>query len=94
MGGLVRKELTTEDTEDTENRKRGKGKKGKRSTRGIKTAKRQRNELGEFSILLAIENVKTREIHVVKVHPKLGARSEGIVIEPAGKSKRRFLSAR
>ncbi len=61
-------------------------KKGK--SRG-KTAQSRRsvikNELGEFTILLAIENVKTREIQVVKVHPKLGAKSEGILIEP-GKS--------
>ncbi len=45
----------------------------------------ERNELGEFSILLAIEDVKTREIQVVRVHPKLGARSDGVVVEP-GKS--------
>lgn len=63
--------------------KKGKGRKG--AKKGAKIITKQRLELGEFSILLAVENVKTREIHVVKVHPKLGARSEGIVIEP-GKS--------
>ena len=51
----------------------------------VKTKKGKKNELGDFSILLAIENVKTREIRVVKVHPRLGVNSEGVIIEP-GKS--------
>jgi len=41
-----------------------------------------RNELGEFTILLAIENLKNRDIQVIRVHPKLGARTEGAVVEP------------
>jgi hypothetical protein len=57
-------------------------KKGKKSK---KTTVRESNVLGEFTILLAIENVKTREIQVVKVHPKFGAKSESVSIEP-GKS--------
>jgi hypothetical protein len=59
-------------------KKSGKGKKKK-------TEKREQNVLGEFVILLAIEDVKTREIQVVRVHPKLGARSDKVVVEP-GKS--------
>ncbi len=50
-----------------------------------KGKKKEKVELGEFTILLAIENVKTREIQVVRVHPKFGAKSNGLVIEP-GKS--------
>ncbi len=60
-------------------------KKEKKSKKGKKRKKTEiiaRASLGEFSILLAIENVKTREIQVVKVHPKLGAKSDNIVIEP------------
>ncbi len=38
--------------------------------------------LGDFSILLAVENVTTREIKILRVHPRLGARSENKVIEP------------
>ena len=59
-------------------KKSGKGKKKK-------TEKREQNVLGEFTILLAIEDVKTREIRIVKVHPKFGAKSDNIVVEP-GKS--------
>ena len=44
-----------------------------------------RNELGEFTILLAVENLKNREIQVIRVHPKLGARTQGAIVEP-GKS--------
>jgi hypothetical protein len=51
----------------------------------IKSKKGRKSELGEFSILLAIENLKTRDIRVIRVHPRLGANSEGIVVEP-GKS--------
>jgi len=51
----------------------------------IKTKKGKKIELGEFTILLAVEDVKTRDIRIVRVHPKLGGTSEGIVVEP-GKS--------
>ena len=47
--------------------------------------RKQRQELGEFDILLAVENVKTREIQIARVDPKLGTRSENIIVEP-GKS--------
>jgi hypothetical protein len=47
--------------------------------------KGKRNELGEFTILLAIEDVKSRNIRVVRVHPRFGANAEGITVEP-GKS--------
>ena len=62
-------------------------KKEKKSKKGKKKRieKFERTALGEFHILLAIENVKTREIQVVRVHPKLGARSGNIIVEP-GKS--------
>ena len=61
-------------------------KKEKKSRKGKKkTEKREQNVLGEFTILLAIEDVKTREIRVVKVHPKFGAKSDNIIVEP-GKS--------
>ncbi|MCX5813224.1 MAG: transglycosylase SLT domain-containing protein [Proteobacteria bacterium] len=63
-------------------KKRLKGKKGKTIT---KVRKDRSNELGDFTILLAIENLKNRDIQVVRIHPKFGARSEGVVIEP-GKS--------
>ncbi|MCX5817252.1 MAG: transglycosylase SLT domain-containing protein [Proteobacteria bacterium] len=62
--------------------------KGKKDGRGKKANKPktvEKNELGEFTILLAIENVKTRDIQVVRVHPTLGAQSEGVVVE-RGKS--------
>jgi hypothetical protein len=65
-----------------------KSKKERKVKKGKTTAKSKkivRNELGDFTILLAIENLKTRDIQVVRVHPKLGARTEGVVIEP-GKS--------
>jgi hypothetical protein len=64
--------------------KKGK-KKGKKQQQAAKPRKTIRNELGEFTILLAIEDVKSREIQVVRVHPKLGAKSDGVLIEP-GKS--------
>jgi len=51
----------------------------------VKKKKGKKNELGDFSILLAIENVKTREIKIIRVHPRLGANSDGVVVEP-GKS--------
>jgi hypothetical protein len=51
----------------------------------IRVKKGKRQELGEFTILLAVEDITTGKIRVVKVHPKLGGTSEGIVVEP-GKS--------
>jgi hypothetical protein len=51
----------------------------------VKTKKGKKIELGEFTILLAVEDVKSRTIRVIRVHPKLGGTSEGIVVEP-GKS--------
>lgn len=48
----------------------------------IKKKKGKKNELGDFSILLAVENVKTRDIKVIRVHPRLGANAEGVVVEP------------
>ena len=65
--------------------KTGKGKKSRKAQAAQRTRWTKRAELGEFAILLAIENVKTREIRVVRVHPKLGGRSGDVMIEP-GKS--------
>lgn len=48
----------------------------------IKVKKGKRQELGEFNILLAVEDISTRKISLVKVHPELGGKSEGIVVEP------------
>jgi hypothetical protein len=48
----------------------------------IRSKKGKNIEIGEFTVLLAVEDVKTREIKIVRVHPKLGGRSEGIVAEP------------
>jgi hypothetical protein len=50
-----------------------------------RTRKKGKNELGDFAILLAIENLKSRDIRVIRIHPKLGAKSDGIVVE-RGKS--------
>ncbi|MDR2018890.1 MAG: transglycosylase SLT domain-containing protein [Syntrophobacterales bacterium] len=58
---------------------------GKKLVRLLRGNGGQRPELGGFTILIAIENVKTREIKIVRVHPRLGGKSGGIVIEP-GKS--------
>jgi len=69
----------------TQNKKSKKTKKGKKGKKTSKPKTIEKNELGEFDILLAIENVKDREIQIVRVHPKLGAKSEGVVVEP-GKS--------
>jgi len=73
-------------------KKQIKGKKSKKGSKGkkgktiiVKVKKGVKNELGDFNILLAIEDLKTRKIQVVTVHPKLGARSEGVAIDP-GKS--------
>ena len=57
------------------------GKKGKK-TRYKTVVTYEKPELGQFTILLAVENVPTREIKIVRVHPRLGARSESTVIEP------------
>lgn len=63
-----------------------KAKKSKKTSKQVyKKITVEETKLGEFSILLAIENVKTRSIQIVKVHPKLGAHTENVVIEP-GKS--------
>ncbi|MDD3846961.1 MAG: transglycosylase SLT domain-containing protein [Syntrophorhabdaceae bacterium] len=43
---------------------------------------RGKSELGSFTILLAVLNLQNREIQVIRVHPKLGARSDRTVIEP------------
>jgi len=59
--------------------------KGKKWVKILKGSRPQRAELGGFTILVAIESVKTRGIKIVRVHPKLGGRADGIVIEP-GKS--------
>lgn len=48
----------------------------------IKSKKGRKNDLGEFTFLLTIENVKTRDIRVIRVHPKHGANSDGIVVKP------------
>ncbi len=62
-----------------------KAKKGKKKATLAASRRPVRNELGEFSILLAVENITTREIKVIRVHPKLGAESEGVLAVP-GKS--------
>ncbi|MDD3473781.1 MAG: hypothetical protein AB7Y74_08345 [Syntrophorhabdus sp.] len=41
--------------------------------------------MGEFTILLAVEDIRTREIRVVSAHPKHGDSTKTIVVEP-GKS--------
>ena len=58
------------------------GKKGKKGQKYKTVVTYGRPELGQFTILLAVENVPTREIKIVRVHPRLGARSENTVIEP------------
>lgn len=58
------------------------GKKGKKGQKYKTVVTYGKPELGEFTILLAVENVPTREIKIVRVHPRLGARSENAVIEP------------
>jgi len=62
-----------------------KGKKGKNRTTTKTVVTRGPNQLGAFNILLAVENLKTRDIQVIRVHPRLGARTERAIIEP-GKS--------
>ena len=57
-------------------KKTGKGKKKRTVTLFGK------KELGEFTILLAVLNVKTRSIEIVKVHPKLGGKSANVTVEP------------
>lgn len=63
-------------------KKAPKAKKGVKSKKASKQKTIERSELGEFNIILAIEDIKTREIKIVKVHPKFGTRSEGVIIEP------------
>ncbi|MEN6617358.1 MAG: transglycosylase SLT domain-containing protein [Syntrophorhabdus sp.] len=58
------------------------GKKGKKTQKYKTQVTYGKPELGEFTILLAVENVPTREITIVRVHPRLGARAENAVIEP------------
>lgn len=58
------------------------GKKGKKGQKYKTVVTYGKPELGEFTILLAVENVPTREIKIVRVHPRLGARAENAVIEP------------
>ncbi len=55
------------------------GKKGKKWKQVVRYGK---PELGSFTILLAVENVKTRDIRVIRVHPRLGGRTESAIIEP------------
>ncbi len=62
-----------------------KSKKGKKPKKIVLTKTIKKTELGEFNILLAIENVKDRRIQIVSVHPKFGAKTENAVVEP-GKS--------
>lgn len=58
------------------------GKKGKKGQRYKTVVTYGKPQLGEFTILLAVENVPTREIKIVRVHPRLGARAENAIIEP------------
>ncbi len=58
------------------------GKKGKKGQKYKTVVTYGKPELGEFSILLAVENVPTREIKIVRVHPRLGGRAENAIIEP------------
>ncbi len=54
-------------------------KKGKKVRRVVK---RGRNELGAFTILLAVENLKNRDIQIIRVHPKFGSHTKDAVVEP------------
>jgi hypothetical protein len=66
-------------------KKAKKAKKASKAKTGKKASKSKtivKNELGEFNILLAVEHVKDREIKVVRVHPRFGAKSNGFVVEP------------
>ncbi len=58
------------------------GKKGKKKQKYRTVVTYGKPELAQFTILLAVENVPTREIKVLRVHPRLGARAEDAVIEP------------
>lgn len=53
--------------------------------RTIRIKKGKKIELGEFTIILAVKDIRTREILVVRVHPKNGGSTGTIVVEP-GKS--------
>lgn len=58
------------------------GKKGKKDKKWKEVVTYGKPELGSFTILLAVGNVKTREIQVIRVHPRLGGRTDSAVIEP------------
>ncbi len=58
------------------------GRKGKKGRKWKQVVTYGKPELGSFTILLAVENVKTREIQVIKVHPRLGGRTDRAIIEP------------
>lgn len=58
------------------------GRKGKKERKWKEVVTYGKPELGSFTILLAIENVKTREMQVIRVHPRLGGRTDRVVIEP------------
>lgn len=58
------------------------GRKGKKGKKWKEVVTYGKPELGSFTILLAVENVKTREIQVIKVHPRLGGRTDRAIIEP------------
>jgi hypothetical protein len=53
--------------------------------RTIRLKKGKKIELGEFTVLLAVEDIRTREILVVRAHPRRGGLTKTIVVEP-GKS--------
>ena len=59
-----------------------KGKKGKKTTQWKTVVTYGKPELGSFTVLLAVENVKTREIQIIRAHPKLGGRTDRAIIEP------------
>lgn len=54
----------------------------KKGKKVIRVVKRGRNELGAFTILLAVENLKNRDIQIIRVHPKFGSRTKDAVVEP------------
>jgi len=58
------------------------GRKGKKGRKWKQVVTYGKPELGSFTILLAVENVKTREIQVIKIHPRLGGRTDRAIIEP------------
>jgi hypothetical protein len=58
------------------------GKTGKKGKKWKQVVSYGKSELGSFTILLAVENVKTRDIRVIRVHPRLGGRTDSAIIEP------------